>query len=434
MGTIRFNIRKDKPNKESLLPIEVIYQLHSDRATFRTQIKLYEANWSQKTQSAVFVEKKTIRAQFPECNPYLILDKKEVENINDTLNALRKEIRDIEKGFELTGVLYNCKSIVDKLKFAHKPKFKKREPVSAISDFIEKYISDHELTREKSSLKIYRTLRNHLLNFQDKKNYKVTFANIDYSFFSAFQNYLISEGLNNNSVAKNLSTLKTFLNYAKIHGFEVPGNYKDFRIKKESLDVIALTQTELEQLLNVEIKNTSLKQIRDVFCFSCFTGLRFSDIKNLKHENIKPDAIRITVKKTKEQLMIPLTPYSMSIINRYKNYPNPLPVISNQKSNKAIKEICKIADITEPVEVVKFYGSKRESNIQPKYELITMHTGRKTFCTLSLERGMSAEEVMKISGHRSYASFKRYVKITEQRSKVVMSKAWGSLTSKLKAV
>ncbi|MBX2939914.1 MAG: site-specific integrase [Ferruginibacter sp.] len=434
MGTIRFNIRKDKPNKDSLLPVEIIYQLHSERATFRTSIKILDANWCQKTQSAIFIEKKKVLGSAPKTNPYFILDKKEVDDINDSLNAYRKEIRDIEKGYELSGIVYNCKTIIEKLKSAHKPKSKRSEPVNSITDFIKKYISDHELIRERSSLKIYRTLQNHITGFQDKKKCSVTFSNIDYSFFSAFQNYLVAQGLNNNSVAKNLSTLKTFLNYAKIHGFEVSENYRDFKIKKESHDVIALTQSELEQVLNAEVKSTSMSQIRDVFCFSCFTGLRFSDIKNLKRENIKVDSIRITVKKTKEQLMVPLTPFSMSILNRYKNYPAPLPVISNQKSNRAIKEICKMAGIDEPVEVVKFYGAKRESNVYPKYELITMHTGRKTFCTLSLERGMNAEEVMKISGHRSYASFSRYVKITEQRSKVVMSKAWGELKSILKAI
>ena len=68
----------------------------------------------------------------------------------------------------------------------------------------------------------------------------------------------------------------------------------------------------------------------------------------------------------------------------------------------------------EPVQIVRFHGARREEVVYPKFELISVHTARKTVCTLSLEKGMSAEEVMKISGHKDYKSFSRYLKITDQ--------------------
>jgi integrase len=95
--------------------------------------------------------------------------------------------------------------------------------------------------------------------------------------------------------------------------------------------------------------------------------------------------------------------------------------------------LCKKAKINEPIEIVRFRGSKRETETLPKHDLIHLHTGRKTFCTLSLEKGMSAEQVMSISGHTDYKSFKRYVDVTEKLKKVVMIKAWGDVP-KLKAV
>jgi integrase len=132
------------------------------------------------------------------------------------------------------------------------------------------------------------------------------------------------------------------------------------------------------------------------------------------------------VKKTKELLTVPLTSYSKEILKKYTTH-NPLPMISNQKLNDYVKELCQFAGFTEPVEIVRFRGAKREAVTYPKHELIGMHTGRKTFATLSLEKGMSAEEVMSITGHRDYKSFKRYVNITEQRKKIVMSQAWGEI-------
>ncbi|MBM3887216.1 site-specific integrase, partial [Candidatus Dependentiae bacterium] len=276
---------------------------------------------------------------------------------------------------------------------------------------------------------------------------KVTFDKIDYSFFQLFQNYLLSltkivDGkvmplLNNTTIAKQLSTIKTFLSYARKEGVNVSDKYRDFKIKKETLEVIALTNEEFESLYYLDLSgNKKLAQVRDVFCFACTTGLRYSDLAQLKREHIKQDEIKLTVKKTKEPLAIPLTPYSKAILAKYEAIHRPLPIISNQKLNDYVKELCQLAGIIEPIEIVRFRGTKREAITYPKYELIGVHTGRKTFATLSLEKGMSAEEVMTITGHKDYKSFKRYVKITEQRKKTVMMKAWGGelSTVKVKAI
>ena len=98
-----------------------------------------------------------------------------------------------------------------------------------------------------------------------------------------------------------------------------------------------------------------------------------------------------------------------------------------------------MAGINEPVEIVRSFGNKKIATVYPKYELICVHTGRKTFVTVSLEKGMTAEQVMAISGHTNYESFKRYINVTEQRKKIAMQKAWGEISvpnadSLLKAV
>jgi integrase len=242
--------------------------------------------------------------------------------------------------------------------------------------------------------------------------------------------------LNNTTIAKALSTLKTFLGYARRNGIKVNDSYRDFIIKRAKLEVIALNETEFTALLNMDLsKNKRLDQVRDVFCFSCASGLRISDMEQLKREHIKRDEINLIVKKTKTELTIPLNGITSKILDKYKDLNKPLPLISSQKLNTYIKELCKEAKIDEPIEIVRFRGVKRETNTYPKYELIHLHTGRKTFCTLSLEKGMSAEQVMSISGHTDYKSFKRYVDVTEKLKKVVMVKAWGGVpVAKLKIV
>ena len=104
----------------------------------------------------------------------------------------------------------------------------------------------------------------------------------------------------------------------------------------------------------------------------------------------------------------------------------PLPMISNQKFNKYLKELCKLAEINDPIEIIRYKGATKQSTIYPKYEVISAHTGRKTFATLSLEKGIPAETVMKITGHADYKSFQRYVKVTEERKRNEMQRAWGA--------
>ncbi|HEV8079540.1 MAG TPA: site-specific integrase, partial [Chitinophagaceae bacterium] len=357
---------------------------------------------------------------------------------NQDLNSLKMDIRKIEKGFEINGIPYSSEMVVEKLKEIHNSKTKKEDHANLLFDFIDRYIKDHRTTREAGSLAVYNSLKNHLQRFQKDRKKNVTFESIDYKFFQDFQNYLLKErtddkgkiikGLNNTTVAKQLSTVKTFLNYARMHGVSsISQSHKDFKIKKETLEVIALTNEEFERLYYLDLtENKRLDQICDVFCFACTTGLRYSDLKQIRREHIKADEIRITVKKTKELLSVPLTSFSVAILNKYKSYNSPLPVISNQKMNEYLKELCKLAEINEEIEIVRFTGAKRITKVYPKHELIGVHTGRKTFVTLSLEKGMSAEEVMTITGHKDYKSFSRYVKITEQRKKVVMRNAWGT--------
>lgn len=441
MSTIRFVLRTDKIDKEGHSPIQLIYQISGQRKYFKTGEKLFSVNWNAADQQALYIDKKGAKKLIPDINFDLLPNTKEVEEVNSNLVAFKKDIADIERLFQLKKVIYSADMVIEALQESRSPETKKKERSNFVFDFIDKYIEDNASSREKGSMGVYKALKKHLKDFETAKRKKVSFDKIDYSFFLEFQNFLINNktktaplGLGNVTIAKQLSTLKTFLNYARMHGIVVSDNYKDFKIKKESLEVIALTNEEFETLYNIDLsKNKKLDQVRDVFCFSCATGLRYSDLSQLKREHIKAGEIRLTVTKTKQKLTIPLNPYSFAFLEKYSSLHQPLPVISNQKMNEYVKELCKKAGINEPVQIVRFRGARREENTYPKHELVSVHTGRKTFATLSLEKGMSAEEVMKIGGWKSYASFARYVNITQKRMKVVMSKAWGTIP-KLKAV
>ena len=129
----------------------------------------------------------------------------------------------------------------------------------------------------------------------------------------------------------------------------------------------------------------------------------------------------IRTQKTKDPLKIPLNSYSKAILQKYEGKPSQL---SQQKFNAYVKELGQLCGIDEPTEIIKYVAGKRIEKTVPKYELLSSHTGRRTFITLSLEKGMRAETVMKISGHKDTKTLMRYVRITDKIKETEMLRIW----------
>lgn len=445
-----FTLRTDKVLKDGKAPINMFYTLNNVRLRYNTDQKIFPEYWNKKDREVVYLNRDDAKRLLPNLTPKEYLTKIEVDSINEKLSALSSKVKSIENTFIALKKPFSAKTVIDELKKQEKEitgaLVKIEEPTNLLFDFMDRYIAEHESTREAGSLTVYKSVKNHLKAYQDTTGHKVSFEGIDYNFFNKLQSFLIrrtktdkqgntSPMLNNTTIAKALSTLKTFLSYARRQGIKVNEGYRDFVIKKQNLEVIALDQQEFDAILNLDLSNDRrLDRARDLFCFSCASGLRYSDVSQLRREHISDDTITLTVKKTKTELTIPLNSITAAILDKYKDLHKPLSMVSNQGLNKSIKDLCKIAGIDKPIEVVRYSGVKKLVTVYPKYELCHFHTARKTFCTLSLEKGMSAEQVMGISGHTDYKSFKRYVDVTEKLKKVVMLKAWGAPVTKLKVV
>ncbi|MDE7149313.1 MAG: site-specific integrase, partial [Bacteroidales bacterium] len=161
-----------------------------------------------------------------------------------------------------------------------------------------------------------------------------------------------------------------------------------------------------------------LERVRDVFLFCCFTGLRYSDVFNLKRTDIKSNKIEITTIKTAVNITIELNDQSRAILNKYKKIDfrdnKALPVISNQRMNVYLKELGKLAALNEPVRRTYFKGNRRVDEVVPKYQLLATHVGRRTFVCNALALGIPPEVVMKWTGHSDYAAMKPYIDIADK--------------------
>jgi len=434
-GTFKIHLRFDKTLKSGMVPMEIVYSVSNQRKYLNTGEKIYPKYWNQFTQKCIYLPVKDAKKVYPSQQLH---SQMQIDAITNRLDCIYNRIRSIEQDFVRSKTPFSSHMVINAFKEQETTPIKKEEPRNYLFDFIANYIEENKPLRVKGSLSVYKSLAKHLGVYQNYLGEHISFESIDYHFFQSFHNFLISRTvdlangesiglLNNTTIAKLLSTLKTFLGYAKRRGVVLNPDYKDYRIVRQELEVIALTQEELNRLFLCDLSNDKrLANVRDVFCFSCFTGLRYSDLKQLRWEHIKSTEIVLTITKTKSRLSIPLSDYSSAILDKYKQAGRPLPVISSQNMNYALKELGELVGIDEQIEIVRYRGVQRIINVYPKHRLLTIHTGRKTFATLSLERGMSAEETMCVTGHSDYKSFKRYVRITEERKKIVMNRAWGA--------
>ncbi|MFZ4769609.1 MAG: phage integrase SAM-like domain-containing protein [Ferruginibacter sp.] len=309
MGTIRFALRTNKPLKDNSCMVELVYQKNGTRRFYNTGLKAFKENWDLTGQELIYLNKAKAKKLLPGVDNSKIPTQDEVNEFNGELTKLRSHITDIEKRYSLDNEVYSPADVIKALKAIYNTT--KAETVQTdLFGFIDTYLTDNAKTRVKGSLSVYRALKKHLKAYEDHTKIKITFDRINYSFFEGFQNFLIERKktvagesvpmLNNTTIAKQLSTVKTFLSYAKMRDIDISDSYKKFKIKKRELEVIALTSDEFETLYNYDLSNSKrLSQVRDLFCFACVTSLRYSDLAQLKREHIKNEVITLTSKKTR---------------------------------------------------------------------------------------------------------------------------------------
>lgn len=275
----------------------------------------------------------------------------------------------------------------------------------------------------------FSALRNHLLIFDQH----LSFFTASEDKMQEYVGYLGKKGFRNTTIAKNLAFVRWFLRWAAGKGYYQGTIHDTFKPKLKGVDgnskeVIFLTKEEINQLQDYHFRpnETALERVRDVFLFTCFTGLRYSDVAKLKRSDIKKGFIKVVTQKTSDGLSIELNKHSQAILDKYKDvvFPNEmaLPVISNPKMNEHLKRLGQVAGLEEPTRIVYFKGNARHEEVYPKWALLTTHCGRRTFVVTALQLGIPAEVIIRWTGHANYEAMKPYVKIVDEVKEKSMSK------------
>lgn len=261
----------------------------------------------------------------------------------------------------------------------------------------------------KGTLTRYKTCIAHITAFL-KYKYSITdidIKKIDYAFLNDFEFYLKTEkSCNNNSAVKYLKNFGKIIRICLASGWIEKDPYLNYHSKFNEVTRMFLNEEEIDIVFKKDFKNERLSLVRDIFLFSCFTGLAYIDTQKLTHQNITTGLdgsqwIYTKRQKTKTTSNIPLLKQAEEIIKKYENHSaclysgRLLPILSNQKMNAYLKEI---ADLC---------GLNKE---------LTYHVARHTFATtVTLSNGVSIESVSKMLGHKSIKTTQHYAKILDKK-------------------
>lgn len=226
-------------------------------------------------------------------------------------------------------------------------------------------------------------------------------------FLHKFDKFLHNQGLATNSRATRLKHIRKFIRLAMSEGLIDRNNYPfdGFKIKTEPVSKSCLTENEVSRIEEFDFTVVPhLISIIDLFLFGVYTGLRFSDIISLKKDHIVIDEngqwfVNRTQQKTCDQLILPLTQLfngkAVQILKKYMNIPGEM--IFGYRSNQ---------DVNRQLKVIGTMTGIKKS--------ITFHMARASFATTLFERGMAAESIRKLTGHKSHAQLLDYLKISTQ--------------------
>lgn len=274
--------------------------------------------------------------------------------------------------------------------------------------------------------------------FQKETHKTYDFDDIDMPLYFKYTEWMKARNYAINTVGKHIKNLKSILRCAESEGYNQNQKFKDKRFKgtRVEVDSIYLTKEDLEKFCAVDLSKMPVgyQQARDIFLVGCWTAQRVSDYNNISRDAIqsytkrtivdvpdpenpgqtKPEIqvrevmyINIRQHKTGAKVAVPCSSELKNILERY-NYQ--MPHLADQVINRYIKEIGKMAGLTEMVEMVETKGGTKTTVKYEKYKLIHSHTARRTGATLMYLAGMDVYDIMKITGHSSPNMLKKYIK------------------------
>lgn len=352
------------------------------------------------------------------------------------LDSLDKRIKDEvsnDKLFLINGTLpiELVEAVIED--FKGKPQRLKRiksgvQSNMGLTAFILEFVSDIEIGKTlQENGKRYgngtiRQWKSYAANWQSfeafySPNKSIQFEDITERFYKEYLAFFYQErNMQIATVGRMVKNLKAIMNRALREKMHDNLDFQFFRKPSMDKTVVKLTEDEVRRLYELDLSDSALEKYRDVFLVGCYTALRVSDLGNLNKDNlyISPKGfhfLKVKMKKTRDVVTVPIHPEICQPI--LEKYDYCLPRFSDQKLNKNIKKIAKKAGITYDVKIATSERGVEKDIAVPKHLLICSHTGRRTGASRLIAKKATMNTVMKITGHKTEESLRRYINVEE---------------------
>jgi site-specific recombinase XerD len=385
--SILFYAKRAKANTKGLIPIYSRITVGGKRIELSTNRFIEISKWSVKGNKM----KGTTE---------------EARSINNHLDLLKNQIIDAQMELLYKKIPISTETLKNKL-FGTEEQQRMLVPIfkehnRKVKELVGKEYAAGTLQRYETSLK-------HTVEFLEWK-YKITdieISKIDHAFIADYEFFLRSiRNCANNTTVKYLKNFHKVIKICIANEWITKNPFANFKSKVKEVERVYLTQNELQNLIEKEFRIERLNLVKDIFLFSCFTGLAYIDVKNLSKSNIilgidGEKWIYTHRQKTDSASKIPILPVAQQILNKYETHPKCvnegclLPIFSNQRMNGYLKEIAAFCEIDKE---------------------LTFHIARHTFATtITLSNGVPIESVSKMLGHSSIKTTQHYAKVLDKK-------------------
>ena len=385
--TLHFYAKSTKANATGLFPIYVRLTVEGKRFEYSSKKFIEPSKWSNELSR-------------------MKGNSEEARSINSLLDFTKNQINEIQFELLKDNITLNIEEFKNRLlgtKIRERmliPIFKEHN--SKIKDLLGIEYAPGTLERYETSLK-------HTSNFLFWK-YNITDINIDkidHAFITDYEFYLRTvRKCANNTAVKYIKNFNKIIKLCLANDWLDKNPFANYKSKVKEVERVYLSEEEIQSIINKDFKTERLSLVRDIFLFSCFTGLAYIDVKNLtkSHISIGIDGdkwIFTHRQKTETASKIPILPVAQMIINKYADHPQSvnedklLPILSNQKMNAYLKEIAGVCEIEKE---------------------LTFHIARHTFATtVTLTNGVPIESVSKMLGHKNLRTTQHYAKVLDKK-------------------
>ncbi len=380
---ILFYVKKDKQRADGTFPIMCRITIDGQASRFNTKANVNPNVWNAKTGVAIGKSKEAV-----EINTLLDSIKTSIYNVYHDLQTRENNVNAERVKNIFLGIEVKHQTVLELFQ-------RHNEDVAKLVG-----ISKSKETHQKYEV-AYKRMAGFIREYYNVSD--ISLKEVNHMFLHNFEIYLMTTcRCASNTTAKFLQRFRTIILMAKNNGWIHIDPFANFKIKFQKTDRGYLTQQEIDVIMHKEFTTERLERVRDIFIFSCFTGLAYIDVKNLRQSNIRTsfdDRLWVMGKreKTGVSFSVPLLDIPKKIIEKYSGkLPDEkvLPVTSNQKMNEYLKEIGTICGIGKD---------------------LTFHLARHTFATLTLTKGVSIESVSKMLGHTNIKTTQIYARITDAK-------------------